>query len=266
MSPTESAAAAAALSSEEFAHYRREGYVIKRDLFTSAELTAWDQRFVDYIEGHLPRCEGLKVMRDVMVVKGAIEPTSPVHAVNKLFNFEEDPLLMGYTTHPKLLACIHALIGDRVHAAATNIFNKPPAVDGRHPMHQDLRYFRARPADLIVGTWTAIYPAMRATGCLAVLPRSHLDGPREHALPAWDYVNHGFLGVKDLDWSGRVHVELMPGDTLLFHPLLIHGSGHNRSDQFRRAIAAHYIHDDARAPDGAEWRDKPTIRRMPDPA
>ena len=39
----------------------------------------------------------------------------------------------------------------------------------------------------------------------------------------------------------RVHVELEPGDTLFFHPVLLHGSGRNRSDGFRRAISGHYV-------------------------
>ena len=31
-----------------------------------------------------------------------------------------------------------------------------------------------------------------------------------------------------------------PGDTLFFHPLLVHGSGFNRTENLRRAIAVHY--------------------------
>lgn len=254
------------LTAAELDDYQRNGFMVRRGQFSAAELAAWDARFLDYIEERLPRCEGLQVMRDVMVVKGAVAPQSAVHAVNKLFCFENDPLLMGYTMHPDMLACVRAIIGPHVHSVSTNVFNKPPGVDGRHPMHQDLRYFRARPAEQIVGTWTAVYPALRETGCLSVLVGSHRSGEREHALPDWEYVNHGFYGVKELDWSERVHVELEPGDTLYFHPLLIHGSGHNRSTGFRRAISAHYINDDARAPDGREWRGKPTIRRMPDAA
>ncbi len=252
------------LTGEEIAHYRREGYVICHTLFTADEVKAWDERFLEYVEDRLARCEGLQIMRDVMVVKGAVDPRSAVHAVNKLFCFEEDPVLMSYVNHPAMLRRVRQLVGPRLHSVSTNVFNKPPEVDGRHPMHQDLRYFRARPADMIVGTWTAVYPAMRETGCLSVLPRSHLRGSLEHALPDWEYVNHGFYAVKDVDYSERVHVELAPGDTLLFHPLLIHGSGHNKSSSFRRAISTHYINDEARAPDGKEWRGKPTVRRVPD--
>ena len=32
----------------------------------------------------------------------------------------------------------------------------------------------------------------------------------------------------------RVHLEMWTGDTVFFHPLLIHGSGMNRSPGFRK--------------------------------
>ena len=38
----------------------------------------------------------------------------------------------------------------------------------------------------------------------------------------------------------RVHLEMNAGDTVLFHPLLIHGSGANRTSGYRKAISCHY--------------------------
>lgn len=35
-------------------------------------------------------------------------------------------------------------------------------------------------------------------------------------------------------------VEMQPGDTLFFHPLLIHGSGRNNTTGYRKAISCHY--------------------------
>jgi phytanoyl-CoA hydroxylase len=32
----------------------------------------------------------------------------------------------------------------------------------------------------------------------------------------------------------RVHLEMWAGDTVFFHPLLIHGSGTNRTEGFRK--------------------------------
>ena len=38
----------------------------------------------------------------------------------------------------------------------------------------------------------------------------------------------------------RVYLEMHPGDTVFFHPLLIHGSGANTTTGFRKAISCHY--------------------------
>ena len=62
--------------------------------------------------------------------------------------------------------------------------------------------------------------------------------------------------------TDRVHLEMAPGDTLLFHPLLLHGSGRNRSDGFRRAISVHYAAQGCERPAGPRKRD-PIMRPLP---
>ena len=51
-----------------------------------------------------------------------------------------------------------------------------------------------------------------------------------------------YYGIQDYDFSKNrlVHLEMEPGDTVFFHPLLIHGSGMNRTNGFRKAISCHY--------------------------
>jgi phytanoyl-CoA hydroxylase len=43
----------------------------------------------------------------------------------------------------------------------------------------------------------------------------------------------------------RIHVEMEAGDVVFFHPLIIHGSGANRTDGFRKAISCHYANGNA---------------------
>mgnify|MGYP003311987639 CR=1 FL=1 len=203
-------------------------------------LAGFEARFLAIAGGDAEAPEGLVVMQDVMVAKGSVEVADPVHAVNKILSFENDPELFAYATSPGLLAAVRSLSGPSIQTISTNVFNKPPEVDGRHPLHQDLRYFALRPVEGIVGTWTAISQIDRQNGCLAILPGSHRLGLLAHETPSWDFVNSGFQGVADLDASERVHLEMEPGDTLLIHPLLVHGSGTNRSSACRRAISAHY--------------------------
>jgi len=232
------------LKQTELLHYHKHGYVHLPALVPEARLVAYEQRFEQLALSNEAPPKDLKVMRDIMVAKGAVDPATPMHAVNKIMNFEADSQLYGYTLEPELLSAVRSIIcadtAEDLFSISTNVFNKPPGVDGRHPMHQDLRYFRIRPATKIVASWTAINPTTRENGCLAVLPGSHNNALHQHGNPDWDYVNAGFFAIEDIDLQAREHVEMAPGDTLLFHPLLVHGSGRNRSSSFRRAISTHY--------------------------
>lgn len=249
------------LTAAQIGQYWRQGYLLLPGLVSEARLAGYERRFIACAKREARPVGAMKIMRDVMVVKGAAAPDEPLAAVNKLINFEDDPHLYGYALEPALLAAVRCLIGAHLFSISTNVFNKPPGVDGRHPLHQDLRYFRIRPADKIVGVWTALGSTNRCNGCLAVMPGSHKGELLEHDCPDWTYVNAGFLGVGGLDRQERVHVEMAAGDTLLFHPLLIHGSGRNRSDACRRAISCHYAAADCESP-VRDWRIGKQARRI----
>ena len=253
------------LTEEQLGSFRESGYVLLRGLVDAEARTRYEQRFVELIEGreHPP---DMVVMRDVMVVKGVVEPETPLHAINKILNFESDPTLFDYARDPRLLAVARELVDEPpdapLHVISTNVFNKPPGVDGRHPLHQDLRYFRLRPPEGIVAAWTALSPCSRESGCLAVLPGSHRGRFHEHGDPDWEHVNAAFYGIEGVDTEARVHIEMEPGDTVFFHPLLIHGSGRNRGNGFRRAISAHYASPRCQTPD-RDWKTGPHVRLLP---
>ena len=249
------------LSDEQIERYWKQGYLLLPGLVPQRHLAAYEDRFVALACGEAPLAPAMKIMRDVMVVKGAVTPATPLHGVNKLVSFEDDAALYGYTLEPGLLGAVCSLVGGDLYSISTNVFNKPPNVDGRHPLHQDLRYFRIRPADRIVGTWTAFGATSRANGCLAVIPGSHKGPLLDHGNPDWEHVNAGFFGIEPAGLGERVHVPMAVGDTLLFHPLLIHGSGHNRSDGFRRAISCHYAAADCESP-VRDWRAGEQARRI----
>lgn len=83
----------------------------------------------------------------------------------------------------------------------------------------------------------------RANGCLVVSPGSHIGELREHEYPNWEGgVNKMYYGIRDFDFKNNelIHLEMETGDTVFFHPLLIHGSGMNRTKGFRKAISCHY--------------------------
>jgi phytanoyl-CoA hydroxylase len=83
----------------------------------------------------------------------------------------------------------------------------------------------------------------RENGCLVVQKGSHKGELKIHTYPKWEGgVNKMYYGIQDFDSSKEklLHLEMETGDTVFFHPLLIHGSGMNRTKGFRKAISCHY--------------------------
>lgn len=68
----------------------------------------------------------------------------------------------------------------------------------RHPPHQDLYYFPIRPADRIVGVWTAMEPCNSENGCLYVAPGSHMSRLYPHDYPpnSKGVINKFFYGIQ----------------------------------------------------------------------
>jgi phytanoyl-CoA hydroxylase len=241
------------MTPEELDHYREHGYVVQRALFEPSELGVWLDRLAALIRGDVPKSDGMLIMRDVMIAKGAVVAKSAEAAIAKIQDFDRDPVLRTYTDHPKLLAEIASLTGENIVSIHNMLINKPPGVDGRHPLHQDLLYFPFRPADQIVASWTALESINRENGCLVVVPGTHLGELLPHGAMDWDYVNVAYFGALDVGaHPDRVHLEMEPGDTVFFHPKILHGSGRNQSSGFRRAISSHYAAAECSYPDGVD--------------
>lgn len=220
--------------------YFEQGFLVRRGLVPLDLVEGLNGRFHAVADGDLPPADNMQVVRNVEIAKGLVTPKTKAHGISKMNFIQADPVLRRYSAYEPLLDQVEELVGPDLISMNSMYLNKPPQVDGRHPLHQDLIYFPFRPADRIVGVWTALDTITRENGCLVMIPGSHKGETLAHDYPDWEHKNHLFVGVKDLDASGRVHIEMEPGDTVFFHSNIIHGSGFNRTEGLRRAIAVHF--------------------------
>ncbi|KAM9292481.1 LOW QUALITY PROTEIN: phytanoyl-CoA dioxygenase, peroxisomal-like [Morus bassanus] len=167
-----------------------------------------------------------------------------VKKVKKVHDFWEDKELFRCCTLPEILKCVECFTGSNIMAMQMTLINKldPGNLVFRHPMHQDLHYFPFRPADHIVCSWTAMERADQDNGCLVVQPGTHKEPLKPHGYPKWESPPIKlFCGLLDYDEkSPRVHVVMEKGEMVFFHPLLIHGSGANKTSGFRKTISCHF--------------------------
>lgn len=235
------------LTEEQRRHYEENGFIVIKNCVPKENIEKYRQRFMDICNGKAKKSPGLIVMRDVAILKS--EFVSGEKAVTKLQDFQYDDYLFDYCKLPQILKYVECFTGPDIMAMHTMLINKPPdpgSKSSRHPMHQDLHYFPFRPANKIVCAWTAMEHVHRGNGCLVVLPGTHKGHLLQHDYPEWEGgVNKMYHGVRDYSPDHpRIHLEMEAGDTVFFHPILIHGSGMNRTDGFRKAISCHYASSD----------------------
>lgn len=85
--------------------------------------------------------------------------------------------------------------------------------------------------------------ANRENGGLVIYPGSHKLGFVEHGYPDWkEGVNKAYYGIMKMPDENaiKIHPEMDAGDVVFFHPFIIHGSGENKTQGFRKSISCHY--------------------------
>jgi phytanoyl-CoA hydroxylase len=223
--------------------YEENGFIVIKNLVPKDKLAVYRKRFLDICDGKVDPY-AMTVMKEVSTLK--TESIKGEAAVYRLNDYLWDDVLFDYCKLPEVLQYVTDVIGPNALAVNTVLINKPPdsgTLSSRHPMHQDLHYFPFRPAERIVCAWTAMEKITRSNGCLVVVPGTHTYELLEHDYPKWEGgVNKMCLGIMNYnpDRDDRVWVEMEEGDTVFFHPLLIHGSGANRTKGYRKCILCHY--------------------------
>lgn len=117
---------------------------------------------------------------------------------------------------------------------------KAPVVGTGFPWHQDVAFVAWQQRDAIAqygggNLVIALDRADGANGGFEVLSGTHAGGPVK-----FDY-DTGDTKAGVFDESGRTLIALDPGDAVVFHPHLAHGSGPNPSPLQRRLVALWFI-------------------------
>jgi hypothetical protein len=220
------------LTAAEIASYVREGFIIVRGLYSATETDVLREAIVgdDVVASKVMamkdgggRATRLSLWHYVQpeTVYGALAAgRRMVHAARALMSAalqaEEEP----YHIHTKVIL-------------------KEPRTGGAFSAHQDFGYWHAcGPLDphAMMSVVVAVDAADAANGCMLVLARSHRLGRLEHGHAGEQAGADPAMLEAARARLPTVTCELAPGDVLFTHSNLIHWSGPNNSDRWRRSI------------------------------
>ena len=233
-----------ALSDEQVAQYKRDGYLVVHNLLTDEEVDA----FVAYEHEDKP--------------DGWIE---------NLRHHVDDERWAHIAKHSNVVGIARQLLGGAdPQIVQTMYMEREPAGDAEVgskgiALHQDLHYLPTEPPTLLA-CWIAMNDTDAENAGLCVVPGSHHNGlyeahqnddTEEHDAWEADHLMRDRDGrewtqsfysfdIEGLDESEIERLTVPKGAGVFFSGYTIHGSYANRSkDRVRRAFATHYVADDS---------------------
>lgn len=216
------------LSPEQLAAYERDGYLIKRALFTPEETrllgeTAHHDNAMDKASSSMDDGKGNNVRL-------------------ALWNQPGDGVYGMFARCRRVVDSVEQLLGGEVYHYHSKMILKDARVGGAWAWHQDYGYWYQNGVLFpdLCSVMIAVDKATVENGCLQVLKGSHKMGRVNHILSG-DQAGADLERVEEAKKRLElVQVPLDPGDALFFHPNLLHCSAANNSDHARWALICCY--------------------------
>jgi ectoine hydroxylase-related dioxygenase (phytanoyl-CoA dioxygenase family) len=150
--------------------------------------------------------------------------------------------LSAICANSAILDRVESLIGPNILVWGANFFLKEPRSSAYVSWHQDATYWGLEPAD-IVTAWVALTPSTLESGCLKVVPGSHLWPIVEHVEThaADNLLSRGQEIAVAVDPATVRAIPLAPGEMSLHHVKIAHNSEPNQADHRRIGFAIRYV-------------------------
>ena len=199
------------LTSKQLKQYKDLGYVAPIDILSLEEVTKIKSE-IEYIEKKWP---------DELIGLGR----NNVHYISPVFD--------QVVHNSKILDVVEDIIGKNILVGGTTLFIKEPDHKGYVSWHQDAKYIGFETHNWVTA-WLAITDSNEENGCMRMWPGTHKEKIRAHKdrFDKYNLLTRGQT-VQNVPLKDTVPNILRAGQLSLHHPMIVHGSGLNKSNSRR---------------------------------
>lgn len=221
------------VSDDERRHFAEQGYVHLRGVLTDDEIAELE---VDY--DRFLRREIEVPGKDFCDMAGDYGRAPDDYSiVNVMLPRRYHPAWQGNVYERRAASIARQLCGDGMMLDYDQLLAKQPFKDDAvFAWHQDMAYWPDTPDTRTATTWLAIDESTVANGCMRFVPATMTeDAIRAHEPQFGDRGESHALGTTLRDDDVVVDVPIRRGDITVHNERVMHGSGGNTTDGFRRA-------------------------------
>jgi len=110
------------LTKEQRDFYEKNGFIVVKKLIPQHELDNYHKRFVDICHKRVQDTVAMTIMKDVSLKDK--QGVDPERIINKIQDYQADPILSKYFQLPEILKYVECFTGKDVAAVHTMLINK----------------------------------------------------------------------------------------------------------------------------------------------
>ena len=211
-----------------FKTYQQKGFVVIKNFLKKKKINEIYKN-LEKIENNLKKLRIRK--RDLNLVNGKI---NSMHGLTKYNNY-----FKNFSKNRDILKVCGKLLASEPEFREAEYFAKPAKQGLESPMHQDNFYWNVIGGNALT-MWFALEKSTKKNGGVKYIPKTHKLGVVSH-VPSYAPGSSQKVSNRIIrKYNKYIIPKLNPGDVLIHHSEVIHGSGSNKSNKSRRGLTLQF--------------------------
>ncbi len=209
-------------------HYKEKGWVVYKSLFSLDEISSINSIINNYLKKKITTFN--KKSRAINFIDNSGENIRNINSFHELAKCEK---IKKFANKEHVLNAAKIFLNSEPEFRYCELFAKPAKEGLPSPDHQDNFYWGVKGSNALT-FWIALESSNKQNGCVHYYDGSHKYGILSHEA---SFAKGSSQKVSNKSFLKKFKVsypELMPGDAIVHHSLVVHGSSENKSLHSRK--------------------------------
>ena len=216
-----------------FKEYNDKGWIKIKNFLSKEDINKINYSLDKFLKEKLKNYEG----RDINFIKNKSKAKKNINSFHKLA--DSNLIKKNLMKKSNITKVADYFLQTRSKFIASELFAKPAKYGLPSPNHQDNYYWCVKNSNALT-IWIALDKVSKLNGGVCYYEKSHRAGLLKH-IPSFAKGSSQKIANKNiLKKFKKRFPNLLPGDALIHHCLIVHGSGKNNSNSSRRGLTLQF--------------------------
>ena len=212
---------------KEIQYFNKNGWVVLKNIFSKTEISKIKKIISNFLIKHISKKSFSK--RGINFISEKVDYKN----INSFHELSKSKQINKIAKSKKVFSIAKKFLNSDAEFRCCELFAKPAKKGLPSPAHQDNFYWAVKGSNALT-IWVALDKSNKKNGSIFYFDGSHKYGVLDHKPSYAKGSSQTIKNVKFLKKFSKSQPELNPGDILVHHSLVVHGSSKNISNFSRQ--------------------------------